>query len=309
MFNLGLRHRPEPGNGSAPWLGVDHRLVPASCADPGPQPPQFWGSWTPSVWVGVVGRATARVLVLCSNGGWRTARRTGMTLINRSHRWAAADVVRPTGQEAAPGASAKRARSRSRRSQRAVAGLAVAALGLTVGTNALADTKITKTNPGKLAAVGPVNSVDGFPSWYGDSNGLRLEPCLDGDNPLCGFLPGDIPDDSQPISFPDNFPEEFFYQLVGSELDLPGGGRAVLTLGLEAAFANGPAEVGQQVVFARTRIVVKGAPANQTLTFTHPFGAATIDTDGTGAGRLVNDVSPAIGNFTLALGGNFGPFL
>ncbi|MFL6027685.1 MAG: hypothetical protein ACJ72G_07510 [Friedmanniella sp.] len=185
----------------------------------------------------------------------------------------------------------------------------MAALLLTVGTNALADTKITKTNPGKLAAVGPVNSVDGFPSWYGDSNGLRLEPCLDGDNPLCGFLPGDIPDDSQPISFPDNFPEEFFYQLVGSELDLPGGGRAVLTLGLEAAFANGPAEVGQQVVFARTRIVVKGAPANQTLTFTHPFGAATIDTDGTGAGRLVNDVSPAIGNFTLALGGNFGPFL
>jgi hypothetical protein len=66
---------------------------------------------------------------------------------------------------------------------------------------------------------------------------------------------------------------------------------------------------GGPAVFARTRIVVKGAPANQTQTFTHPFGAASIDTDGTGVGRLVNDVSPAIGNFTLALGENFGPFL
>lgn len=81
-----------------------------------------------------------------------------------------------------------------------------------------------------------------------------------------------------------------------------------MTLGLEAAFANGVAP-GEQVVFARTRVVVKGGPRNTTLTFKHPFGELTIDTDGTGAGRIVQDISPAVGNFTAALKGNFGPFL
>jgi Fibronectin type III domain len=175
-------------------------------------------------------------------------------------------------------------------------------------TDASAATQVTVTNTGKLNAVGPVNTVHGFPSWYQDSNNTRIEPCLDQDNPMCGFLPGDVPA-AGPITFPTNFPEEFFYQLVDSTLTLPAGGKAVLTLGLEGAFANGGAVAGDQQVFARTRIVVKGAPANTTLTFTHPFGAATVDTDGTGAGKLVEDKTPAVGNFGLALQGNFGPFL
>jgi hypothetical protein len=96
--------------------------------------------------------------------------------------------------------------------------------------------------------------------------------------------------------------------LAGSELALPGGGRAVLVLGLEAAFANTVTE-GDQVVFGRQRIVVKGAPANTTLTFRHPYGTITIDTDGSGDGKLVEDISPAAGNFTTALKSNIGPFL
>ena len=180
---------------------------------------------------------------------------------------------------------------------------------LAVATNSMAATQVTVKNTGGLTASGPVNSEYGFPSWYSDSNGVRLEPCLDGDNPLCGFLAGDIPDAGAPVNFPDNFPEEFFYHLVSGDLALPGGGKAVLTLGLEAAFAQGPAAAGDQVVFARTRVVVKGGPANTTLTFKHPFGELTIDTDGTGAGRLVQDISPSVGNFNAPLAGNFGPFL
>ncbi|QKJ18298.1 hypothetical protein [Microbacterium hominis] len=180
---------------------------------------------------------------------------------------------------------------------------------LTGTTVANAATRVTVTNPGGLTAVGPSSSDHGFPAWYEDSTGTRIEPCLDIDNPMCGFLPGDVPDDTIPISFPDNFPGEFFYQLVASELDLPGGGRAVLTLGLEAAFTTEEATPGNQVVFARTRVVVRDAPANATLTFRHPFGELTIDTDDTGAGRLVEDIAPSVGNFTLALTGNFGPFL
>ncbi len=189
--------------------------------------------------------------------------------------------------------------------------LLVTTLGISVAlaTNSLAATQVTVKNPGGLTASGPVNAEYGFPSWYADSTGVRLEPCLNDEDPLCGFLPGDIPNPDVPITFPENFPEEFFYHLVSGDLTLPGGGKATLTLGLEAAFAQGPAAAGDQVVFARTRVVVKGGPRSTTLTFKHPFGELTIDTDATGAGRLVQDISPAVGNFNAALAGNFGPFL
>ncbi|MDQ0867216.1 hypothetical protein [Arthrobacter globiformis] len=192
--------------------------------------------------------------------------------------------------------------------RRGIAAATAVLLAATGAGTSLAATQVTVKNPGGLTAVGPVNTEYGFPSWYEDSNKTRVELCLDAENPLCGFLPGDIPDETAPISFPDNFPEEAFYMLAGSELALPGGGRAVLVLGLEAAFANTVTE-GDQLVFGRQRIVVKGGPANATLTFQHPYGTITIDTDGAGDGKLVEDISPAVGNFSTALKSNIGPFL
>ncbi|WP_285249839.1 hypothetical protein [Pseudarthrobacter sp. fls2-241-R2A-168] len=193
----------------------------------------------------------------------------------------------------------------TRRGVAAAAAVILTAAGL---SSAVAATQVTVKNPGQLTAVGPVNTEYGFPSWYEDSTKTRVELCLDAENPLCGFLPGDVPDETAPISFPDNFPDEAFYMLAGSELDLPGGGRAVLVLGLEAAFAN-TVTAGDQVVFGRQRIVVKGGPANAALEFKHPYGTITIDTDAAGDGKLVEDISPAAGNFTTALKSNVGPFL
>jgi len=191
--------------------------------------------------------------------------------------------------------------------------VAAIALPLSVSTTASAVTQITVKNPGGLVEVGPVNADHGFPSWYGDSRPgnqqIRLEPCLDLTNPLCGLLPDEVPDPELPVSYPDNFPGEFFYQLANAELDLPGGGRAVLTLGLEAAWSAEVVQNGDQVVFSRTRVVVKDGPANATLTFKHPFGELTIDTDESGDGRIVEDVAPSVGNFRTPLKGNFGPFL
>ncbi|MET1086303.1 MAG: hypothetical protein ABWY04_04150 [Arthrobacter sp.] len=192
-----------------------------------------------------------------------------------------------------------------RRGIAAAAALVLTATGL---GSAVAATQVTVKNPGNLTAVGPVNTEHGFPAWYEDSTKTRVELCLDAENPLCGFLPGDVPDETAPISFPDNFPDEAFYMLAGAELDLPGGGRAVLVLGLEAAFSNS-VTAGDQVVFGRQRIVVKGGPANAALEFKHPYGTITIDTDGSGDGKLVEDISPAAGNFTTALKSNIGPFL
>ncbi len=192
--------------------------------------------------------------------------------------------------------------------RRGVAAAAALILTVTGLSPALAATQVVVKNPGGLTAVGPVNTEYGFPSWYEDRTKTRVELCLDAENPLCGFLPGDIPDDTAPISFPGNFPNEAFYMLAGSGLDLPGGGRATLVLGLEAAFSNTVTE-GDQVVFGRQRIVVKGGPANTTLEFRHPYGTITIDTDASGGGKLVEDIAPAVGNFTTALKSNIGPFL
>jgi hypothetical protein len=206
-----------------------------------------------------------------------------------------------------PGPLAARIGRRLLERRNVAAAVAVLLTATGVGS-AVAATQVTATNPGGLIAVGPVNAAYGFPSWYEDKNHTRLELCLEAQNPLCGFLAGDVPNDAADISFPDNFPEEAFYMLAGSELGLPGGGRAVLVLGLEAAFANSVTD-GDQVVFGRQRIVIKGGPANETLTFQHPYGTITIDTDGNGDGKLVEDISPAIGNFTTALKSNIGPFL
>ena len=192
--------------------------------------------------------------------------------------------------------------------RRAVAMVGAGVLTFTGAAAAVAETGVlAPSNPNKLTSRGPVNTEIGFPSWYGDGK-TRLELCLDGTNPMCGFLPGDIPDENAPVSFPDNFPEEAFYFLGASELNLPGGGRAVLTLGLEAAFAN-KVQNGDQMVFGRQRIVVKGAPPNQVLTFTEPYGTIEIDTDANGAGRVVEDVGASVGQFDAALKSNIGPFL
>jgi hypothetical protein len=195
---------------------------------------------------------------------------------------------------------------RGRRTTAAAAALLLGATGISASTAA---TEVVQRNPGGLTAVGPVNTEHGFPAWYEDSSKLRTELCLDGDNPLCAFPPGDVPDPLKPISFPDNFPGEAFYMLAGSEVDIPGGGDAVLTLALEAAFANENPTPGDQVVFSRQRIDVDDAAPNTTLTFKHPYGTVTVDTDERGRGRLVEDVSPAIGNFQTPLKGDLGPFL
>ena len=195
---------------------------------------------------------------------------------------------------------------RGRRTVAAAAALLLGATGISASTAA---TEVVQRNPGGLTAVGPVNTEHGFPAWYEDSSKVRTELCLDGDNPLCAFPPGDVPDPLKPISFPDNFPGEAFYMLAGSEVQIPGGGDAVLTLALEAAFANENPIPGDQVVFSRQRIDVDDAAPNTTLTFTHPYGTVTVDTDERGRGRLVEDVSPAVGNFQTPLKGDIGPFL
>jgi Fibronectin type III domain len=186
---------------------------------------------------------------------------------------------------------------------------ALVLLPVTLATSSQAATEITVTNPGGLAEAGPVNPAFGFPAWYEDSKGLRLETCLDHLNPLCNIPLADMPNPSAPASFPSNFPGEFFYQLVSADVALRGGGNATLTLGLEGAWLNEVVNPGDQTVFARIRVDVDDAVPGTTYRFKHPFGELTVDTDDRGRGRFVQDVSPALNNFDTPLAGNFGPFL
>jgi hypothetical protein len=83
------------------------------------------------------------------------------------------------GQHRLSGTSKAGSALRIPRSRRARRGLLLATgviVSFALATNSMAATQVTVKNPGGLTASGPVNSEYGFPSWYSDSTGVRLEP-------------------------------------------------------------------------------------------------------------------------------------
>jgi hypothetical protein len=125
-----------------------------------------------------------------------------------------------------------------------------------------------------LSAVGPVNPATAFPDWFQDSTGLKVQLCLDGP-PFCLAAKADM-------VAPDG--EAFWFE-AESVVPVGASGEARLILAQEAAYSN-----TDPIGFGRTRIVVRGATPNTTYTFNHPYGTATIDTDGLGNGRFNEDI-------------------
>jgi hypothetical protein len=170
---------------------------------------------------------------------------------------------------------------------RAVRRLAVAAalaLGLALPATAGASDGI--------GSHGPVTEAYGwFPEWYEDSAGTRLELCLEG--PYCmASIEAPLPHPDQPASFPDNFPDEAFWWAAETTLTYPGG-QALLVLGQEAAFANGPLVAGEQVAFARIRIRATGLVPGAWYRFTHPYGQIDLQ---------AVDKAPRVVNYTSDVG-------
>ncbi len=193
----------------------------------------------------------------------------------------------------------------------ALLGSVIAVLGLMV----------VLAQPAKaVETVGPIVPEHGFPFWYEDSNGLRLELCIDGP-PLC--LEG-LPDPGQPpLVAPDpadsNFPDEAFWWTGEAEMNLTGGGDALLVLAREAAFANEVPADGDQVSFSRVRIRATVPVAGATYRVTHPYGVDTFE-DVAGGTRGINfteDVGCALSpdpndggcDFSDAFFGRVDPFL
>jgi hypothetical protein len=146
-----------------------------------------------------------------------------------------------------------------------------------------------------LAAAGPVNPATGYPDWYQDTNGLKLQLCVDGP-PYCLAAAKDL-------APPDG--EAFWWQ-AGGDVTPPGGGSAKLVLGMEAAYLD-----RDPITFGRIRVTVTGSTPNAALDVVHPYGTATVETDGLGNGRFNSDIGcgdPPC-NWDRALASGIGPFL
>jgi hypothetical protein len=166
---------------------------------------------------------------------------------------------------------------------------------------------------GQLERVGPVNSANGYPSWYQDKTGITLEFCsptnaaeLQGG--WCVLLAGDTVAPEN-IDIAGQFSDEHFYFLAGANGTTTSGGKAKLVLGLEGAFGGGPVLKGDQVVFARIRAVVTSLPAGDYKVY-HPYGIiGPVHVDAGGKLFVTEDVGLTPGQFDTALGGKVGPFL
>src|SRR3954447_18617931 len=134
-----------------------------------------------------------------------------------------------------------------------------------------------------LAGVGVPDPATGFPRWYEDRNGVRLQPCVVGPNCAVGTT---VPDPAQPPSVPANFPDESFYYDASSTMTVGSGAKATLTMAVEAAFGNvdGLVVDHDQTTFSRIQIKVpSGLQPLANYTITTPYGVDVVQADATGA--------------------------
>jgi hypothetical protein len=117
-------------------------------------------------------------------------------------------------------------------------------------------------------------------------------------------------DPNAPIAFPGNFTDEFFYYNMGSALTLQGTHKAKLIIALEGAFLNGPVVPGDQMVFARVRLVID-APVEGHYIIDHPYGRDEFDVTAPGPRAIffTHDVGLTAQLFSGALAGDITTFV
>lgn len=166
----------------------------------------------------------------------------------------------------------------------------------------------------RLVAVGPVNPATGFPLWYKDAAGTRVEQALSTVDPNTPAVGDPQPFSSSRPGAPATLPDESFYWLAEARMVTGGGarrGRARVVLGLEATFAGtGAVADGQQIVFARIRFRIDDGVPGGSYVVTHPFGeTAPMIADDRGRVFETEDIGVAPLQFDGALGGHVAPFL
>ncbi|HEY4568063.1 MAG TPA: hypothetical protein VIH10_01320 [Kribbella sp.] len=190
------------------------------------------------------------------------------------------------------------------------AAFAMAASGAMVASQALAPPPAHNNGTSGLKAVGPISETNGFPVWYQDTSGTRLELCTDPGDANC--IVGAPQTPGAPIVFPTNFPDEAFYSNAGASLST-GTGTAKLVTGVEAAFAGaGTPAAKQQITFGRIRIVATGLADGADYTVTNPYGKNTFTAEAGTRGIFdtqdIGSLTPD-GKFDQTLGAEAAPFL
>ncbi|HKG49725.1 MAG TPA: choice-of-anchor D domain-containing protein, partial [Actinomycetales bacterium] len=174
---------------------------------------------------------------------------------------------------------------------------------------------------GGLVRVSPtLDPGTGFPTWYEDAKGRRLEMCDDFGDVNC-LADTTAPNPGDP-SVPDNFGDEAFFWAGDSTVDIAGGNKAVLTMATEGAFggATGLPATGDQITFGRLQFrVTGGLQPNTAYKITHPYGVDTVTTNASGAipaattpGARIEvgcGVTPPACDFGSILGTRVGPWL
>lgn len=168
----------------------------------------------------------------------------------------------------------------------------------------------------RLQEVGPVNTETGYPIgypiFYKDFDNLTLTICP-GSDPMCISEPIDQTNEN---SVALEVGEEAFWWSADAELPaLVAGGKARLTLGLEAAFAgDGSVQPGNQISFGRVRVRID-VPVDGTYTVIHPYGELVFENVTVDEGinftediGIVNTADPDSA-FAGALNSKIGPFL
>jgi hypothetical protein len=129
-------------------------------------------------------------------------------------------------------------------------------------------------NPNRLAFAGPAHPDSGFPMWFEDSSGLRLELVTNAD-PMAPAI-ADLRTPGADVSFPSNYPDEAFYFMAEAQLPVGGEGvegRARVIMAIEAAFGGvGLPDPDTRVVFARLRVRMDDVKPGQKYVITHPYG-------------------------------------
>ncbi len=173
-----------------------------------------------------------------------------------------------------------------------------------------------------LNRVGPIDPSIGYPLWYEDKSGLKLQVCLDLDN--CFIEP---PNPLLPLHMPTttndpaaNFPDEVFYYAAESIFaGVSKGDRAVLVQALEGMFfSDAGVVINDQAVMSRIRIRIDNLQVGEDYTVIYPYGIETFTIEGdAGPGaakgpgismtRDIGLVEPLF--FEGPLKGDIGPFL
>lgn len=130
-------------------------------------------------------------------------------------------------------------------------------------------------------SLGPVNPANGFPTFVTDINNVSLDLPTPpyGDGVAAPTMIFDPVIAGNSLSEASGFGAEAFFYLAESTVDLANGGRALLVLGIEAAYGAGdpdPTAPPDQFLFARVRVRFDASAAG-TYTVTHPWGVEKLE--------------------------------